>query len=110
MAPAPFDSEARPTMDSESARAHAFPLALAAVGERLRIASFQAGKGMGRRLNDIGLNPGSEIEVVHRQRGGSVVVSKGNTRVALGAGMTYKIVVTLVDAPAPAAPGNGAAS
>ena len=106
MASAPYDAEVPTPMDPEHARAHAFPLALAAVGERLRIASFQAGKGLGRRLNDIGLNPGSEIEVVHRQRGGSVVVSKGNTRVALGAGMTYKIVVTLVDASAEATPGS----
>jgi len=73
----------------------AFPLALARSGERLRIAAFKTGKGLGKRLGDLGLHKGSIIEVVLHQMNGSVVVSFGNNRVALGAGASQMIIVTL---------------
>ena len=73
----------------------AFPLALAQGGERLRIAAFKTGKGLGRKLSNLGLPVGSEIEVLQRQAGGGVVVSRDSTRVALGAGTAQKIMVFL---------------
>lgn len=71
-----------------------FPLADAVAGDSLIIASFHAGKEMARRLADLGLPVGARIEVVHRQRGGRMVVARDLSRVALGAGMTDKIMVT----------------
>jgi ferrous iron transport protein A len=70
-----------------------FPLSAAAVGDRLRIESLTAGKTLARRLADLGLPVGSEIEVVHRQPGGRMVVAREFARVALGAGMTERILV-----------------
>ena len=78
-----------------AAQPKAFPLALARGGERLRIAAFRTGKGLGKRLGGLGLHKGSVVEVVHRQMNGSVVVSHDNNRVALGAGAAQKIIVTL---------------
>lgn len=75
--------------------AHAFPLALAGEGERVRIAAMSGGKGVEKRLIDLGLPVGTEIEVVHRQGPGRMVVGRAFARVALGAGMTKKILVTL---------------
>ena len=74
---------------------HAFPLALARRGELVRIAAIRAGKGLERRLYDIGLPVGSEIEIVLREGAGRMVVGCGNTRVALGSGMAQKIMVVL---------------
>lgn len=71
-----------------------FPLSSAVAGDRLIIAALRAGKGLGRRLADLGLPVGAEIEVVNRQQGGRLVVARELTRVALGAGMTQKIMVT----------------
>ena len=78
---------------SDSGPNRVFPLTLAASGERLRIAGLTAGKGLARRLADLGLPVGSEICVMHRQQSGSMVVSSGPTRMALGAGMVRKIMV-----------------
>ncbi|TCS64349.1 FeoA family protein [Varunaivibrio sulfuroxidans] len=79
----------------DEAKTKAFPLALARGGERLRIAAFKTGKGLGKRLGDLGLHKGSVIDVVLHQRNGSVVVSDGNNRVALGAGAAQMIIVML---------------
>lgn len=84
-----------PLGDVANAHEHAFPLALAGVGEQVRIASLNASKNVERRLSDLGLPVGTEIEVVHRQGRGRMVVGRGYARVALGAGMTSKILVTL---------------
>lgn len=79
----------------------AFPLALARSGELLRIAAFKTGKGLGKRLGGLGLRKGTVVEVVHHQRNGSVVVSHGSNRVALGGGAAQMIIVTLYDSQAP---------
>ncbi|MBE0533274.1 MAG: ferrous iron transport protein A [Rhodospirillales bacterium] len=76
-----------------------FPLADAIAGDRLIIASFHAGKEMNRRLADLGLPIGAQIEVVNRQRGGRMVIARNLSRVALGAGMTDKIMVTRTNGP-----------
>lgn len=75
----------------------AFPLALAKTGERLRVVAYRTGKGLGRKMANLGLTLGSTVEVVHRQSGGGMVVARGATRVALGAGAAQKIQVTLAD-------------
>jgi Fe2+ transport system protein FeoA len=74
-----------------------FRLADAVAGDRLIITSFHAGKDMGRRLADLGLPIGARIEIVHRQRGGRMIVARDLSRVALGSGMTDKIMVTRAD-------------
>lgn len=70
-----------------------FPLAMAEEGERVTVHLLRGGKGMELRLTSIGLNVGTELIVSHRQ-GGNVVVIRGETRLALGAGMSQKIMVT----------------
>ena len=86
-----------PLGDIPGGQDHAFPLALAAAGEKVRIASLNAGKKLERRLADLGLPVGSELEIMHREGRGRMVVGRGYARVALGAGMTSKILVTLND-------------
>lgn len=70
----------------------AFPLAMATEGERVRIFLLRGGKGLDMRLTSLGLNVGSELLVSQRQ-GGNLVVIRGETRIALGAGMAQKIMV-----------------
>jgi ferrous iron transport protein A len=70
----------------------AYPLAMAGEGERVRIARLRAGKGLEMRLTSLGLNVGSELTVSQRQ-GNNLVVIRGETRLALGAGMAQKILV-----------------
>jgi ferrous iron transport protein A len=70
----------------------AFPLIMAAEGERLRVVALHGGKGLIARLTELGLNVGSEISIVQRQ-GGGLLIARGASRIALGAGMATKIQV-----------------
>ncbi len=78
-----------------------FPLTLAAKGARLLVAALEAERRLVKRLGDLGLRRGAEIEVVHRRGDGSLVVLRHNSRLALGAQTASRILVTPVDAPAP---------
>lgn len=71
-----------------------FRLSDAVAGDHLVIAALHAGKELGRRLADLGLPVGTRIEVVQRQRGGRMIVGREYSRVALGSGMTDKILVS----------------
>lgn len=79
-----------PTTDSTGQKP--FPLAMATEGTRVRVHSLAGGKGLELRLTSLGLNVGSEL-VVSQHQGGKMVVRRGETRLALGAGMAQKIMV-----------------
>ena len=70
------------------------PLAMASAGESIRIVSLAGGRGMQQRLASMGLNVGSEIEVIKRGLPGPFLISAGDTRLAIGAGMAHKIMVS----------------
>jgi ferrous iron transport protein A len=58
----------------------------------VRVVALRAGRNLDRRLTDLGLNIGSQLRVLQRQ-GSSVVVTRGQTRIAIGGGMAMKILV-----------------
>jgi ferrous iron transport protein A len=70
----------------------AFPLAMALEGQSLKIVSLQAGRSLDRRLTELGLHVGSRVEVRQRRSAG-LVIARGGSRIALGAGMAAKILV-----------------
>jgi len=72
-------------MNSEQPLEKATSLALATQGEHLRIQSYRSGKGVRRRLCDLGLTLGAKVKILHKQNGGGVIVARGGMRVALGA-------------------------
>jgi Fe2+ transport system protein FeoA len=87
-------------MSPEDRRLRAFPLAFATRGQRLLVAALEAEKRLTKRLGDLGLRRGAEIEVVHCQGDGGLVVLQHNARLALGARTASRILVTPVDRPA----------
>lgn len=70
-----------------------FPLSMADEGARVRIVALRGGAGIDKRMTEMGLNVGSEIVVRQRQGGGALVVSRGETRYAIGGGMAHKVMV-----------------
>ena len=72
---------------------HPMPLAMASPGEVVRIAGIRAGRGLTRRLADMGLVPGTVIRIINSQMPGPIVVEVKGTRLALGHGMAQKILV-----------------
>ena len=75
-----------------------FTLAEARAGTRVRIAFLRSGRRLASRLADMGLLEGVKIEVLQSTLDGPVVVARGDGRLALGKGMTEKIVVSAVEA------------
>ncbi len=73
-----------------------FPLSMAGEGVRVRIVALRGGAGLDKRMTEMGLNVGGEVTVRQRQGGGGLVVSRGETRYALGAGMAHKVMVEMV--------------
>lgn len=89
--------------DAETIEAPAFsaapvqpsmPLTMAALGQPVWVAQIKGGHRMVRRLMDLGIVQGSEITLVSRAAGGSVVVGLQGCRIGLGAGMAHRIMVS----------------
>ncbi|APH38828.1 FeoA family protein [Methanohalophilus halophilus] len=68
------------------------PLAMSPPGQSCRICEVCAGRGLKRRLVELGLTPNSIIQPLECRRG-CLLVSINGTRYALGRGMANKIMV-----------------
>jgi len=62
-------------------------------GKNVKIVSIDAGSGLHRRLADMGLTTGLQVRIVGSQRPGSVVLDVRGSRLALGRGISQKIMV-----------------
>jgi len=71
-----------------------FPLAMAAIGEPVCLENIKGGKKMLRRLSSLGLTPGVELSVV-QNAGGALLLSVRGSRIALGRGMSQRMMVSL---------------
>ena len=71
------------------------PLSMAQPGETVELVEIRGGQRMRKRLADLGLNVGMEIRVVQGgSTGPKILAVKEDTRLAIGAGMSHKIIVT----------------
>ena len=70
------------------------PLPMASPGKRVKIFSLAGGRGMQERLISMGLGPGAEIEVVRRGAPGPFILAVKEARLAIGAGMAQRIMVS----------------
>jgi ferrous iron transport protein A len=66
-------------------------------GERVRIVEIKAGRSVRGRLLGMGIMPGSEIRVLSGGRGGPVIIAQNDCRMALGLGMSKRVVVSRMD-------------
>jgi len=71
-----------------------FPLIYANPGEKVRVVSLAGGRNMCQRLIAMGLNIDSEIRVIRKGSPGPSVIAVGDARLAIGAGMALKIMVS----------------
>ncbi len=69
------------------------PLAMSLVGQSVSFVGLQGGgRGLSRRLAEMGLVPGERMEVLNRGPGPFIVAVKG-TRLLLGRGMADRVLV-----------------
>lgn len=69
------------------------PLSLAPAGEPLTIVDVRAGRRLRHRLTDLGLVPGTVVEVVQSMDHGPIIIAVRDTRLALGRGVSHKVLV-----------------
>jgi len=68
------------------------PLSMSTCGTRLQITCISGNQLFRRKIIDMGLNTGTEIDI-RQQANGAVVICAGNTRYAIGAAMAHRIWV-----------------
>ena len=71
------------------------PLSMVSSGDRVKLVAVRAGWGLQRRLADLGLTPGVEFNVISSGRPGQVVLDVRGSRLALGHGVSGKIMVDI---------------
>ena len=69
------------------------PLAMARPGKLVTVVGVRAGRGLQRKLADMGLTPGVQIKVINSDMSGPVLIDLRGTRVAMGRGIALKIAV-----------------
>ncbi|RLG53817.1 MAG: hypothetical protein DRO00_02895 [Thermoproteota archaeon] len=67
-------------------------LAFIQEGKKARVIDIFGGRGMVRRLMEMGLSPGSEVIVVRNSLGPMIIEVRG-VRLALGRGLASRILV-----------------
>ena len=60
------------------------------------LVAIEGGRGIKKRLTDMGLKEGVTFKALHYQGRGACIVRVGNTRLVLGHGMAQKIFVKLI--------------
>jgi Fe2+ transport system protein FeoA len=75
------------------------PLASVPPGQQVRIIGFSGGRMMRARLMAMGLNLGQKVDILQNNRG-LIIVSVNGVRVALGRGVSQKILTVPAELPA----------
>ncbi len=69
------------------------PLAFVPEGEEAVVVEVLGGKGLARRLYELGLMPGTKVKVLTSCSPGPLLIDIRGSRIALGRGVTMKIMV-----------------
>jgi Fur family ferric uptake transcriptional regulator len=76
------------------------PLSLVLAGEQVVIARLVGWRQIQQRLADMGLTPGTTIEVIKASGPGPIIVAFRGSRLALGRGLSQKVLVAANNNPA----------
>ena len=76
------------------------PLSLVLPGEQVVIDRLVGGRQVQQRLADMGLTPGTTIEVIKATGPGPIIVAFRGSRLALGRGLSQKVLVAANSSPA----------
>jgi ferrous iron transport protein A len=69
------------------------PLAFLPPGREVVVRGLAGGRGMRRRLTDMGIAPGAKVRVVRNDGHGPLLMALGEARLAVGRGVALKIMV-----------------
>jgi len=69
------------------------PLAFLSENKQATVVKVVGGRGLVRRLYELGFTPGTKVRVISSSSPGPVLVDVKGARIALGRGVTMKIIV-----------------
>lgn len=72
------------------------PLAMVSEGEVVRLVSLRGGRGLNKRLADLGLNIGMTLRVIRRTENGPMILDVKDSRLAIGRGMAHHMLVEVI--------------
>ena len=77
---------------------HKMPLSMVSPGQTVELVKIEGGQKLRKRLADLGLNVGMTVRVMQAHPTGPMIVAvKGDSRLALGGGITHYVVVNAPD-------------
>ena len=68
-------------------------LAALKIGEEAKVRSIDGGSASVNRLQSMGIIPGTDIKIIQASLSGPIIIEARGSRVAIGRGMTSKIIV-----------------
>ena len=71
------------------------PISFAQNGSRVEIVNIAMGQTFNKKLMEMGLNIGSEIQII-KNDSGSLILGVAGSKLALGQGMGHKIMVKAI--------------
>jgi len=71
------------------------PLAMISQGEEVTVMDIRAGRGLTKRLAEMGLTPGVTLSIITNHMPGPILVDLRGSRLVLGHGITQKIMVKI---------------
>ncbi|MBZ4666722.1 ferrous iron transport protein A [Mahella sp.] len=69
------------------------PLGLVPAGKKVIVEDLMGGHTFRRKINEIGITHGKIIKVIKNDSEGAMIIALGEGRIALGRGMSHKILV-----------------
>ncbi|MCK5241439.1 FeoA domain-containing protein [bacterium] len=88
LTPASFPAEEDAQQEGES-----LPLSAVLDGHAARVERLEGGEGMQRRLREMGILPGSVVEVIANQFAGPFIIRVKEGKLAIGHNITHKVIV-----------------
>ena len=71
------------------------PLAMIGQGEEVTVMDIRAGRGLTKRLADMGLTPGATLRIITNHVPGPILVDLRGSRLVLGHSITQKVMVKI---------------
>ena len=69
------------------------PLIYGEPGKQYEIVSIFGGRGLAKKLLEMGIRPGEIIKIVSNSFGGPILLAINNSRIGIGRGMAGKIII-----------------
>jgi len=69
------------------------PLAILPENEEAKVVEVRGGRGLVRRLSELGFTPGAKVKILFSNSPGPVVIDVRGSRIALGRGLLMRIIV-----------------